>query len=181
LVGGDTQVTTDEDEALSYNEAINYLKDFDTEPKPVNVEKSPPFAEPLFRTKRDSSAEGTCDKNDSVTIDYRLLVEKYCAGGFLVIKNAQFKDWVKAQVYDKDEVIPEPYREALCENWPVVAEYITKEWIKFKGDEHTIHEIKTKPLNAKISAGLYLRVVYNASDSGIQREIITTYDLTVKL
>jgi len=147
----------------------------------VAIEKTPPFAEPLYRTKHASAAKATCAANASQTIDYQLTSERYCSGGFMVVKNGQYEDWVKAQVYDKDGVIPSEYRASLCENWPVVAEYITKEWIKYLGQTYTVHEINTEPLNAKISAGLYLRVQYNAANSGSTREILTSYDLTKKL
>jgi hypothetical protein len=182
LVDESSQIKTDEDVALSYNEAINYLKDFDTEPKPVNVEKQPPFAEPLFRTKRNSAAQATCDANGNTTIDFELSEERYVAGGFMLIENAQFGDYVVAQLVDADEdAIPEAYRAALCESWPIVAEYISKEWIHYVGNTYTLHKINTKPLNAKIAQGLYLRVKYYAVNSGSQRKILTTYDLTKKL
>lgn len=149
-----------------------------------SLPENKPFASPDYRTKRDATTnKETCNINSSQMIDYVITEEKYVAGGFLIIKNAEFEDYFKASVYDKDGIIPVEYRANLCENWPVVAEYVPKEWVNCVKDSNDIstHKINTKPLNAKITAGLYLRVEYFSIDSGLSREILINYDLTKKL
>jgi hypothetical protein len=169
------------------NDAINYLKNqvpvdvvIISQPD-ICIASQPPFALPTYRTKHDATASSTTVAvNDHAHIDFLLTTELYVSGGSMVIKNTQFGDYVTAEVYDKDSVIPEAYRAALCESWPTVAEYILKEWIKYQGD-YTVHEIDTTPLNAKITAGLYLRVTYYAVDAGSAREVLVNYNLTKKL
>lgn len=147
----------------------------------TTITETPPFATPSYRTKHDATPSITSvTANDHVHIDFQLTAERYVSGGCLVVKNAQFGDYVTAEVYDKDSVIPEAYRAALCESWPVVALYTIKEWVRYQGD-YTVHEIDTTPLNAKITAGLYLRVTYYAVDAGSTREILINYNLTKKL
>ncbi len=147
-----------------------------------------PFAAPLYRTKNDATTSiETCNKNSTKTIDFKLTAERYVSGGAVTIENPEFGDYITAEVYDKDSAIPEPYRAALCENWPSVAKYIEKEWVPM--GEGTVwgtnlyisHTLDTRPLQAKISANLYLRITYNAVDAGSDRKIIVNYNLTKKL
>jgi len=153
---------------------------------PVEVTSLPepqPFAVPAYRTKRAATASlATCAANASATIDYLLTAERYVTGGKLIVENAVLGDYITAEVYDTDSVIPSPYRAAMCEAWPSVGKYIEKEWIDTSGGGSTFsHEINTYPLNAKITAGLYLRVTYNAVNSGSTRNIAVNYYLTKKL
>jgi hypothetical protein len=127
------------------------------------------------------SQKTTCPINDDTDIDYQLTAERYVKGGCLIVKNAEFGDYIVASVYDKDSVILEQYRATLCENWPVVSTYVEKEFIEYKGETYTVHKLNTAPLSAKISAGLYLRVGYNATDSGSAREVLLNYDMTKAL
>ena len=140
-----------------------------------------PFAYPEFRTKIDGTISSiTCAPNTDEYSDYLLTAERYLSGGQMIIKNAEFGDWICAAVYDKDSIIPEAYRSSLCEAWPIVNQYVIKMWIRPDG-ETSEQVIDTKPLNAKITAGLYLRIGYHASAIGIDRELVINYDLTVKL
>jgi hypothetical protein len=167
------------------NDAINYLKSN----IPTSVEISayevepPPFAQPTYRTKKDATASKvTVAPGESESADFLLTAERYVSGGTLIVKNGGFEDYVTAEVYDTDGVIPSPYRATLCENWPTVALYIVKSWLEYEGNTYTAHRIDTRPLNAKITAGLYLRVTYYAAnDSGSNREVLINYDLTKKL
>jgi hypothetical protein len=149
--------------------------------KPLLVASLPeaqPFALPSYRTKRtavDSIAQ--CPRGESTPIDYRLLSERYIHGGSLFGRNVELGDYVTADLMDLDGVIPEQYRPVLCEDWPIVARYIEKEFVSPCGK----HDINTYPLNAKIAQGLYLRITFHAINVGADREIAVNYYLTKKL
>lgn len=138
-----------------------------------------PFAKPEFRTKRSkTSGLVTIAPGESQNIDFLLTEELYTSGGALVFDGAELGDYVTASVYDKDGIVPAPYRPVLAEAWPVMGAYILGEWIQ-KGSGR--HEINTYPLNAKITPGLYLRVTYTAVNSGSNRTVGVNYYLTKKL
>lgn len=151
----------------------------------VDVNSAPlanAFAAPDCRTKRDkTTAIETIVKNSSKDLDYLLTAERYVSGGVLIVENPEFGDYITAYVCDKDGIIPEAYRDLLCENHPVVAEYVEGEWIEMSEAMYVIHEISTKPLNAKVTPGLYLRVTYHTVDVGIDRRVAINYDMTKKL
>jgi hypothetical protein len=145
--------------------------------------ESKPFAEPTHRTKRHAVASAvTCAPDSYENVDFQLTEERYVSGGVLVAKNWEFGDWITAEIHDKDAVIPEAYRAATCEAWPTVASYIIREYV----EPHSIAGygrafIDTRPLAAKVTAGLYLRVVYNAAATGSSRLVIVNYHLSKKL
>lgn len=155
------------------------------------IEKMPdpsPFASPTHRTKHDATGELlTIEPGSSGEMDFLLTQERYVSGGSLVIENAEFGDYVIACVEDKNSLIPAPYRSSLCENWPIVATYIEKEFIEVTRPGSinlgsvTVHRIDTAPLNAKISAGLVLCVKYYATNVGSNRRLAANYHLTKKL
>jgi hypothetical protein len=151
----------------------------------VKVTETPPFSKPDYRTKRDATTDWvTCPSNQATTIDFLMLEERFATGGEMIFKNAKQGDYITAEVYDGHNggIIPEPYRAALCENWPTVAKYVPKKWIiPTETDKYGSFEIDTYPLNAKISAGLILRVTYHASNISGDREVAMNYHLTKKL
>jgi hypothetical protein len=149
----------------------------------VNVMSEPKaFASPDYRTKRSKTTSlVTAAMNTSTNVDYLLTVERYAQGGALCVWGAEQGDWVEGMIMDLDSVIPEAYRSALCEAWPIVATYVEGEWLHPANSGNVIHEINTYPLNAKISAGLYLRVIYHAANLGSDRKVGITYYLTKKL
>lgn len=180
IVNGDIQIgdgsafITDTAQQIAW--LLSYL------PYAIEVEKLPPFAEPLFRTKNDATdGVTTCPINTVTTISYVLPYERYVSGGLMLVKNAEFGDYISSDIHDTDSVIPEEYRASICESWPIVATYINKQFVKTKGGVYTLHDIDTRPLNAKITAGLYLRVSYHAINSGSAREVAINYDLQNKL
>jgi hypothetical protein len=150
-----------------------------------------PFALPLYRTKRNATPSvQTVGQNTTQTIDFQMTSEQYVSGGVLIVKNGRLGDYVTAEVYDKDSVIPSAYRAALCENWPTVASYIIKEFIEVSHDKDVTqdvdayvdkHLVDTYPLNAKITAGLYLRMTYHTADKANTRTFAVNYRLTTKL
>lgn len=156
-------------------------------PQVVSIQEQPPFAKPDYRTKMDAvTAWESFDETVAggiKTIDFQITEERYATGGEIILKDAKEGDYISAEVYDKDGVIPEPYRASLCEAHPSVATYITKRWLKpCATGEYGSVMIDTFPLNAKISAGLYLRVTYhvNVSEAGT-RKCTINYNLTKKL
>ena len=182
---GDAIVAKDDSGTLDItdvNDAINYLKDLDA--KTVNVGTQPdpaPFAKPDYRTKLDATPTWvTCPENASTPIDFVLSSEKYVSGGEILFKDSKEGDYITAEVNDKDGVIPEAYRSATCENHPTVAEYVLKKWV-FPVSGYSFYKLDTKPLNAKITPGLYLRVTYHATSEAGTRKIAVNYDLTKKL
>lgn len=144
-----------------------------------------PFARPDYRTKRDATSEiKTCSVGTSTNIDFIMPEERYVYGGKIIVRNAEFGDYVKAQVVDSLGLIPEPYRApeiGIAENYPVVSEYVIKEWINPSNYEICSHEINTYPLNARITQGLCLRVIYYSKNTGIEREVVVNYYLSKRL
>lgn len=141
-----------------------------------------PFAQPTYRTKRNATASVlSVAPNSDGEVAFLITEERYISGGCLIVYNAQPGDYVVAEVEDIDGVIPVPYRAALCENHPVIAKYIEKEWVKADPNGVTVHEINTYPLNAKLSAGIYLCLHYYAANSGTARQVYINYYLTKKL
>jgi len=148
-----------------------------------------PFAQPLYRTKLDAITSPiemiiTSDPETPYINEYVFYLmsdERYVSGGELLVQNFEFGDWICASVYDKDGIIPEIYRSTLCENWPIVNQYIIKKWINPSMNGYGYSKIDTRPLNAKISAGLYLAIGYHAVNTGGNRKILMNYDLTKKL
>jgi hypothetical protein len=151
-------------------------------PVPVNIIEQPPFAQPTYRTKHTASDSIVVVAADSYeNIDLLLTEERYISGGTLIVENPQLGDYVTTEIVDLDDVIPEAYRPILCENWPTVARYIEKEWIEVNASTCVRQKIDTSPLNARVTAGLYLRVTYHAINSGSSRNIGINYYLTKKL
>jgi hypothetical protein len=155
----------------------------------IEVGKLPPqqpYAEPTYRTKhakRDDAV--TVANGSSADIDYVMPVERYASGGTIVIKNPQFGDWIEASIQDPNGTIPEPYRVAICENWPLVAQYIEGQYIEVTNSLsiYTKQGIDTRPLVAKINPGLVLRVTYHAADiaDAPDRQVLVNYFLSKKL
>lgn len=164
--------------------------DFETNYKPTAnkkiIQPTPPFSEPTFRTKHVKLANAVeIANNTSENIDYQLTEERWATGGTIIVQNAQFGDWISASIVDKDAIIPEPYRPALCEAWPICAEYMLGQYLELYDSNSTLYKqgIDTRPLAAKISAGLYLRVTYNAANIslGPTRKVYVNYFLAKKL
>jgi hypothetical protein len=147
----------------------------------VKVLESPPFAKPDYRTKRDATGAWLeVAASETKVVDYVLNEERYVTGGEIIYFGAKKGDWIEAEVNDPYGYIPEPYRAALCENHPTVAKYIIKKWLK-PSDSYESFTIDTYPLNAKISAGLSLRIVYHATSEAGSRSIAINYHLTKRL
>lgn len=155
---------------------------------PVIVQEQPPFAAPSFRTKRKGAPNFIeMAPSQEQTIDLPITEERYCHGGVIVFSGIEVGDTVTGEVYDKDGVIPNvpyplntavTYRQALCEAWPVVANYLDDEPLP---PGSGFREINTYPLNAKITAGLYLRIKIKTCALGSTRKIGLGYYLTKKL
>lgn len=149
----------------------------------VVVSEQTPFAKPDYRTKFDALPQWyIITPSENKVLDFQLTEERYVTGGEIIFKNAKEGDYITAEVYDTNSVIPEAYRASLCEAWPSVAKYIPKKWIvPTEVDKYSSFVIDTYPLNAKISAGLYLRVTYHASAETGDRKCTINYNLTKKL
>lgn len=172
-------------------DGINFLKNLNPQQvKVISQAESEPFAKPSFRTKRGATASKiVCSVSGSVAIDYDLQEERYVVGGGILVVNPEPGDFFTAEVMDNIGSIPDAplngvsgvtYREALCEDWPIVARYVEKEWIPAISDK-VYHEINTYPLNAKITANLDLRVTYHATNKGVDRDIYVNYNLSKRL
>lgn len=150
----------------------------------VEISKQPeplPFAQPVYRTKRMKTGNiATCVPGGNIEILFQLTGEFYTHGGAMVVENAQIGDYIYAEVEDIDGVIPAPYRNIIAEAWPVVATYIVGEWVEVQG-QYSIHKIDTKPLVAKLTAGLYLSFHYVATNVGTDRKIGINYYMNKKL
>jgi hypothetical protein len=140
-----------------------------------------PFATPTYRNKHDAvPAPVTCPDNTATAIDYQIAATEYTYGGEIIVQGAEFGDWLSAEIYDKDSIIPSFARSALCEAWPSVAKYIIKKYLPVEEAGETVSAIiDTRPLIAQIPAGLYLRVTYNAiaATDAPDRKAIVNYFL----
>lgn len=175
----------DEQTTLSALITAHIATPLPTQAQQIEVTKQPdpaPFATPSYRTKLNATPNTiTVAPNTSDEIQFKMLSERYVTGGAIIVKNAEFGDYIEASVVDVDGIIPSPYRAALCEAWPIISTYIEKSFVKIDNGSYTHHEINTYPLNAKITAGLYLCVTYHAVSVGNAREVAVNYNLTKKL
>jgi hypothetical protein len=150
----------------------------------VVVTQQPPFARPDYRTKRDGSPTWMdVNAGEVVNCDYTCPEERFVSGGECIALNAQKGDWIKAQVVDAHGYIPEPYRAAVAEAYPVIAEYVVRANLRPKtsSSDGYIYILDTYPLNARITQGLVLRVAYNASLVPGVRSFTTNYYLTRRI
>ena len=147
------------------------------------IVKTEPFAVPDYRTKRNGCASSSCAVNSATNIDFKLEEELYVHGGELGVENAEVGDYVEACIYDKDSIIPEAYRSALCEDWPVVASYVIRHNVKpiYDGKMNAKEVLSTYPLSAKVTEGLYMRITYNAVNTGSARNVLVDYCFSRKL
>lgn len=183
ILSGDVKMSkdgvSDIDDA---NEALDFLKGLISDVNVVSATEPAPFAKPDYRTKLNATDSIVTIAPDSIVpVDFLMTEERYVSGGDLLIEGAKIGDYVTAEVYDKDGVIPAPYQAALCEAHPSVAKYIEKAWIMVEDGSFTKHTINTYPLNAKITPGLYLRVTYHSTAEAGDRKVGITYHLTKKL
>lgn len=138
------------------------------------ITDTPPFAKPTYRTKNNAISNiASVPINSSLNIDLLISEERYVSGGTMIVENATLGDYITAEVVDKDGAIPEAYRADLCENYPTVNIYVEKMWI----DPQNPTILDTRPLNAKITAGLYLRITYYAINEGSTRKVAINYDM----
>lgn len=147
----------------------------------TEVSEQVPFAKPDYRTKRNGAASwADVVAGSSISNDFYVPEELHISGGECIITNAKKGDWISAEVRDTDGVIPQIHRESLCENYPTVAQYVIRANLVPTSDSF-IYILNTYPLNAKITAGLYLRITYHSSDEVGTRSFTTNYYLTKKL
>ena len=147
-----------------------------------------PFAQPTYRTKRNATASMiSINAGDNQDMKFQLTAERYISGGCLIVENAEFGDYITAEVEDIDGLIPSIYRTTLCEAYPIVSTYVEKEYVKIstpgsiQAGSISLHDIDTSPLNAKLTAGLYLCIHYYAVNTGLTRRVAVNYHLTKKL
>lgn len=171
-----------DDDAVSFESSYKSSSNVKSK-SDVSVTETIPFAKPDYRTKRDATdAWIVCSENTATPIDFYISEERYVSGGEIIFKNAKEGDYITAEVYDKDSVVPEPYQAAVAEDWPTIAKYIPKKWIvPTEVDKYGSFIIDTYPLNAQIPPYFYLRVTYHASAITGERRCAINYHLTKKL
>ena len=177
----DDQITEEQETHI-----LDYIYSLNNIPRSVTLTSAVdnnPFAVPTYRTKLDATVDIVeIQINSNSAVDFKILEERYVSGGEMIVLNAEFGDYITAEVHDLDGVIPAPYRSALCENWPTISTYIVKKWVPAEGEGKITRQlIDMRPLNAKITANIYLRVKYYAINSGSTRKLLVNYDLTKKL
>jgi hypothetical protein len=145
----------------------------------VKLPESQPFSAPTFRTKRDSS-ETILEMIESETKEIILEIneERFIHGGEIVFVGSKIGDYFEAEVCDPNGVIPEDIRSTICENWPIVTKYVNRQWLP---DGSGLLQVVTKPLNAKIPQGLFLKILFKTCQKLGQREFGVNYYLTKKL
>jgi len=141
-----------------------------------------PFAKNLYRLKLNASGSvTTVAPNASGESLLKMDEERFVSGGTLVVKNAEFGDYISAEIADVDGIIPLELRASLCENWPTAVKYIEKQIVELSGGTYSVHKIIASPLNGQIAAGLYLKINYFATISGSTREFYINYNLTKRI
>ena len=158
-------------------EQLDWLKD--RAPSHVLVDETVPFSNPTHRVKRNCSSQIiSISPNSSGELSLLMSEERYTNGGEMLYENAEWGDYIEAAIVDKDGVIPEAYRASLCESYPIVSQYVEKVWIN---PNSTVMRMDTHPLTAKISAGLYINIIYYAVNSGTTRKVAVNFFLAKKL
>lgn len=153
----------------------------------TKLPESQPFAEPTYRTKDNGTAAPVIVENGANgNIDYTMPAELYVSGGTMIIKNVQFGDWVECTIMDPSGTIPAPYRPVTCEAWPLVNTYIIKKYLEVydSGSIWYKQGVDTRPLVAKLTPGLVLRITYHAvggDQNSASREVLVNYFLCQKL
>jgi hypothetical protein len=183
IVFNDTLDATDE--AILIAIVNNHIATPLTQPNPtIEISKIPdpaPFALPTYRTKRlKTTSIETCVPSSGVEIRFKLPADLYSQGGAIVVQNARIGDYIYAEVEDLDGIIPEPYRAATCEAWPIVATYIEGQWVEVTG-EYTVVTLDTRPLIALLKSNLYLCLHYVSTSEGIDRKVGVNYYMNKKL
>ena len=179
LTNGQIAIGNDIEFFTSISDSIDWLKNKNRQT--VEVAKQTPYAEPLYKTKNNAVPEvAVVAPNSQANIDLFLTEERYISGGEIIIYDALPGDWIQAQVVDINKILPLQIKE----NDLVVSEYISRRWIAANKtfDIPTVAKIDTRPLNARIIAGLALRVVYHADGGGESpRKVFVNYDMSKKL
>lgn len=173
------------DESILNAIITNHIATPLAQPNPtIEISKTPdpsPFALPTYRTKRlKTTSIETCAPSAEVEIRFKLPADLYSQGGAVIVQNARIGDYIFAEVEDLDGIIPEAYRAATCEAWPIVATYIEGMWVEFTG-EFTVVALDTRPLIALLKKDLYLCLHYCATNEGIDRKIGVNYYMNKKL
>lgn len=102
---------------------------------------------------RGTGISGTATANTTTNIDYQLTEDRIITGGFLILQNHQFGDYVSFQVVDKDNILGYGAGTVLNEfmtNW-----YVASDTQIQKGTEASYP--------AKVFQGLYLRIIYHST------------------
>ena len=160
--------------------AINQTVDNSVRPVEVlSQAEHEPFAKPTYRTKWDASSDVvTMGANEVTDMDLVLSEERYAHGGSVVYEGIKLGDWLEAEIRDEAGFIPEEYRSTLCEDWPLVAKYISRYYLPPGSGQC---DMSTYPLNAKIPPGLMFRVTIHTCSEVGERKLATNYYLTKKL
>lgn len=146
--------------------------------QPVQIQSQPMVLVSSDRTKRHASPSIiTINPGESAESQFQLPEELYIQGGSIVTANAEVGDWITASVKDVDSIIPEAYRAALCENWPIVSTYVVKEWVSGSNTR----QMSTAPFSSKVAAGLYMCMTYHATNEGVARKLGCNYSFVKKL
>lgn len=108
----------------------------------------------------------TATKNSSTIIDYKLIdANAYISGGLILSKNAEFGDYFKIEIIDKDNVLG--YGANL-----VLQTYIRKWYID--PDHHTELEV---PYAGKPPLNTYLRLTYTSTGTVNDVDVAVVYHM----
>ncbi len=130
---------------------LNYKSTFNKK-----IEIIQPFADPNgYQAKFQGHISGALSEGSN-NIDYQVTETFYLNGVRLLVKDGSFGDYVNFQVVDKDNLL------GLGSN--VVLSEFGKKWYIASDSEFQEDVIVSYP--AKVNAGLYIRLVYVALNSG---------------
>lgn len=103
---------------------------------------------------------GVATKNSTTSFNFKIEQNiTYCAGGEIIVKDAEHGDYIKIEVVDVDNIL------GYGANF-VVQTYLEKWHIDYRGKN-----ILEVPYAGKIPSGLYLKLYY--------KSVGTTYDVKV--
>ena len=115
-----------------------------------------PFATGDFDADFDAIS-GMAAKGEVTSFDFLITASKiYLNGAYAFGKNIEYGDWVEMSVYDKDGIIPEPYRVAFP-NYPVIKKWVKKWYVA----PNVITNVQTSYAGNPVQ-GLYLRMTYHS-------------------
>ena len=161
-------------------EATN-LTDFETNYKDKTNTALSMIMEPFAANTVEFKGEGVvaapiAGNGIAQNIDLKMLENRLLNGGILFASGANQEDWFKAQVVDKDAVIPSGPARDPYPDYPILNEWIPK-WGVIPGFPMDLQT----PQAGTIPALTWIRIIVTPKDDSVARLYTINYRLSKKL